>query len=145
MASVKELSDTAVKHDLGIGEIFAIGNVTTAFDTSQDLLRVFARGGAISIRSTVPEKYKVKKSPSWILYTREGEILLEATGPLANNFNQKGEFIDKNAHLEKIVSANTGKKTSADKEGSAPIATTVIPVPASPTATPAPIEIEEIR
>lgn len=129
-ASIKELSDTAIRFDLGIGEVYAIGTVLSAFDTNQDLIRIFARGGGISIRSTAPEAYKVGRSPSWILYTKEGEILLEATGPLAANFNQKGEFVDRHSHLESLKG-----EESAPAESPAEAA----------TASPAPIELEEIK
>ena len=93
MHNLKELSDMATKYDWSIGPIMTVGRFELP-EARDFLARLMARGGFISHFETMPERYKtVKFSPSWIIVTEEGEILLEAPGSLKKFFNKKGQLV----------------------------------------------------
>jgi hypothetical protein len=91
---LKELLEVVDRYDLNVGFIWAIGSVQNIMNSPNALFLV-ARQGVIEAAEEAPDHYNIKRSPTWVLRTPKGEILLEATGPLAAHFNMKGEFVEK--------------------------------------------------
>ena len=93
-----ELVQVLTKYDLRFGHLYSFSDPRIIGELMQQkpskLFNLIARGGEINLISA-PMRYNTTTSPTWILETEKGEIVLEATGPLANNFNSKGEYIDK--------------------------------------------------
>lgn len=97
-SKVKELLELANKYDFGVGQVLMVGGmpgpeilvVTTA---------IVARGGEVSVSGSVPYRYKISKSPTWILKSDEGEILLEGIGSIKSDFDKDGNFIYPEAPL----------------------------------------------
>jgi hypothetical protein len=88
-----ELAEEAVKFDLMLGPIFLVGN-TDVEAISRHVLKLEKRQAIITYRHEVPAKYSaVKLSPTWIMQTAKGQILLEGLGPLKQNLNKNGELI----------------------------------------------------
>ncbi|RMG44316.1 MAG: hypothetical protein D6719_02110 [Candidatus Dadabacteria bacterium] len=92
---LNELIDTAVTYDLAFGSIYAVG--WNIFKHSSDLqntaIKIIARGGEILDYGSVPDEYPVKLSPTWIIETEKGDIVLEATGPLRKYITSDGSFM----------------------------------------------------
>jgi hypothetical protein len=91
-----ELAVTLNEKKVPLGAIFLIGSV---YDFSAEERESFVRKYGIDLgtfRETVPEVYatRVTRSPTWVLQTDEGQILLEAISPLHEYFNENGEFVD---------------------------------------------------
>ncbi len=105
--SLEQLTSLAISRDMNIGTIYAIGDMKVASDTPY-MGKIMARGGVVHIVSNIPKGYEVSLSPTWIVKTDEGEVLLEAVGGLDKYFNQRGEFIDR----EKRKSASPPAKNS---------------------------------
>lgn len=92
---LSELSDTLVRHDFDAGPIYALGSYTIALESSE-LIPLVVRGATVSVLDVPPSPYhEVRTSPTWIVRTKEGDFLLEATGPLRKHFTQRGQFIDR--------------------------------------------------
>lgn len=97
---LQELLDVAVKYDFALGDIYTVGFPPDSQALKPLLIKLSAREGKIMARAEVPEKYQVSKSPTWIVSTAAGEILLEGTGPLGANFNSKGKFLNRYQELD---------------------------------------------
>ena len=92
--SLQQLTDFARAKNLNIGTIYTLGDMRIATE-NPNVPKVVARGGVVRMVSNIPQGYNVNLSPTWVLKTDEGEILLEAVGPLEKYFNQKGEYLDR--------------------------------------------------
>lgn len=86
------LLSIATQYDLDVGKIYSLGHYDGSNGTQ--MLKVIARGGSIEITWVVPEEYQVTRSPTWILDSEDGQIVLEAPESLKRYFNTKGEFIE---------------------------------------------------
>lgn len=114
---MKELTDVAIDTDRMIAKIYTLGDMRNLEAAKGYIYKIVARSGELLVRDKVPKRYsKVTMSPTWILKTAKGEILLEATGPLAANFNSKGEFVDKNRRNQ-LVESNLTPIATAVAEG----------------------------
>ena len=92
--ALTQLVEVIQRHDLAAGDVILIG-ASPFFETLQPIMQqLLGRGGFILPRIRIPKEYAVTKSPTWIVYLKDTRVLLEATGPLAENFNSKGEYID---------------------------------------------------
>lgn len=94
LKSLEQLTELAISRDMSIGKIYALGDLKVASENPY-VGKIIARGGIIHIVSNVPKGYAVSLSPTWIVKTAEGEVLLEAVGALDKYFNQRGEFLDR--------------------------------------------------
>lgn len=103
--SLQTLTEFAIAKNLDIGTIYTLGDMKIATD-SPLVTKVVARGGVVHIVSNVPKGYDVNLSPTWIVKTDEGEILLEAVGPLEKYFNQAGQFLDREKRAKKPAKAS---------------------------------------
>ncbi|HMO01455.1 MAG TPA: hypothetical protein PKD37_04850 [Oligoflexia bacterium] len=74
---LSDLVEAAVSNDLTIGDVYAIGNIGNLISLRESS-QLAAREGWIRAVSEVPPKYAaVKTSPTYIIHTPEGEILIE--------------------------------------------------------------------
>jgi hypothetical protein len=94
LKSLEQLTELAISRDLNIGTVYALGDLKVASENPY-VGKIIARGGIVHIVSNVPKGYPVSLSPTWIVKTAEGEVLLEAVGTLDKYFNKRGEFLDR--------------------------------------------------
>lgn len=131
-AKARELLDVVERHDLDVGFIWAIGSFDN-LTTVPEMLNLVARNGVVELAEAPPEKYaSVKLSPTWIVRTPDGDIVLEGTGPLAQHLNVRGEFVQKGS-AEAVVTPTTTAEAATPLAVLPPV--TPSPVP-SPTPTP---------
>jgi len=103
IACFKELTDVAIETDRLIDQVYTIGDMRNLDAARPYLLKMIGRNGQVQVSDELPKKYReVKMSPTYILKTEKGEIILEAAGPLIDNFNNKGEFVDKHSPSERF-------------------------------------------
>lgn len=128
---IRELGDVVARFDFDVGFIWAIGSFEN-LTTTEDVAPLVARNGVIELADRPPERYAhVERSPTWIVRTPDGDIILEGTGPLAHHFNVRGEFIEKGS-VERV-------EVPAPASGApTPGALTTNPTPV-PTPTPDPL------
>lgn len=100
--SLAQLTDLAISKDMNIGTIYAIGDMRIASE-SPLMGKILARGGVVHIVSNIPKGYEVNLSPTFIVKTEEGDVLLEAVSGLSRFFNQRGEFLDREKREGKNV------------------------------------------
>lgn len=91
--SLSEMIRLSNLYDIEVGPIYLLG----APSPDEDLMNIFGsmalRGAKVTLRSTPPEEYPVKTSPSWIVSTSQGEVLLEGITDLSSYINSKGELV----------------------------------------------------
>jgi len=92
-AEVDKLLKVADKYDLNVGEVFTIGPETK--ENTKNDLPLLARGAVIVPQFFIPAEYDIRVSPTWILTTSEGQILLEGVTSVERYLNMRGEFIEK--------------------------------------------------
>ncbi|MDC0357847.1 hypothetical protein OAO01_03455 [Oligoflexia bacterium] len=102
LSNLKNLIQTAIKYDLSISRVYAIGKLPRLdadeeqFSYTKDMFTLWLLDGLLLPSDKIPKEYNVTRSPTWILNTSEGEILLEGMLTLEKHLNSKGEFVDKN-------------------------------------------------
>ena len=112
-----EMLEAAILYDYRLGFIYTIGDMLNVGNIPEDKMIALAmREGTLKIVGTIPGRYNVKMSPTWILEVEDGEILLEATGPLAQHLNQRGEFLDKPNSKYKKIEYQEIPETESEKE-----------------------------
>ncbi len=99
-AALNEVVDVVTKYDLAYGKFYTVGDFKSVPKVQTTVFKIISRGGEVLVKGAAPDKYPVRLSPSWIIGTPDGEFLLEATGPLDDNFNSSGQFVDRLAKLE---------------------------------------------
>lgn len=94
------LSKLATEKKLVVRTVYIVGDpskIPVALEnlTQQDpTLRSVIELGELEPASSPPEKYKVTKTPTWIVETEEGEVLLEGAPQLERYFNFSGQFLE---------------------------------------------------
>lgn len=91
--SIKQLIDLVDKKQVKLATIKTIGDFNLVMNNPL-LPALVARGGMIAFLDEVPEGYPVTLSPTYIVNTEEGQILLEAVGEIGKYFNQNGDFLE---------------------------------------------------
>lgn len=129
---MKELLEVVDRYDFDVGFIWAIGSVQNLVN-SPEAIYLVARRAMIEAAEAPPEHYKISMSPTWVIRTAAGEILLEATGPLAANFNAKGEFVERPNEMRVERKEDPAPVGEGEQEAPTPTATV------APTATPDPL------
>ncbi len=124
---MKELLEVVDRYDFDVGFIWAIGSVQNLVNSPEAIFLV-ARQAMIEAAEAPPEHYKITMSPTWVIRTPEGEILLEATGPLAANFNTKGEFIERPNEM-RVERKDAPARVDTEEGDAAPPTPTVVPSP----------------
>jgi len=94
---LRELKDTIVAHNIQPGTIYMIGY--PEFDEPpDDFFPIIIRGGRATGDYRIIEQYRTNLSPTWIIRTNEGDVVLEGAPSLQKFINSKGQLIK--AHLE---------------------------------------------
>lgn len=78
--AITELLQVAKKHDLDVGTVYAVGvPLEGATDQSfgAQVLAISMRGGVLELTGEAPEGLPVKRSPTWILKTDGGDVVVE--------------------------------------------------------------------
>ena len=90
--TLQELLDVALKYNLALGKVVMVGpfNNPPKVDV---FMGIAVLGGTEVAIDELPAKYSVSKSPTWIVTTAKGEILLEGFTDLERFMNSKGEFV----------------------------------------------------
>lgn len=105
-----ELSHVVLKQKVPLGAVYLIGSNWEL--TEQEMQELRAKVGFYPgvWWSTVPSGYRITRSPTWVLQTREGQILLEGIEGLRDYINKNGEFVDiqQTTPLRKITGADGG-------------------------------------
>ena len=86
------LIKTSTKLDLDINEVDFVGidnDITKKFG-----LAIVSRFGQGNFMSAPPAEYNISTSPTWILQTENGQILLEGIDNPESYINSNAEFID---------------------------------------------------
>ncbi|MBX7145098.1 MAG: hypothetical protein K1X79_11655 [Oligoflexia bacterium] len=91
--TLSKLISLADMHKLKISTVYTMGDfeITTS---SPALPAIVARGGVVRVVNEIPNGYDISLSPTYIVKTAEGEILLEAVPNLDRYFNNQGEFLE---------------------------------------------------
>lgn len=61
----------------------------------ESILSLLVRGATVSPVPAPPEEYNVTASPTWIVQTEDGQVVLEGIVDLGRYFNSRGEFVSK--------------------------------------------------
>ena len=102
------------KRDLDIDFVFKMG-LTDMRDKEIRSIRyqVWALEGEVWNVREIPERYQaIRKSPTWIVNTERGEILVEGFPTLDEFVNAKGEFID-----GRILAGESGVEVEVHRNG----------------------------
>lgn len=96
--ALKELLEVSKLRKIDTGAVMALGNHQQKL--FQDIkyrelhIEVLKQKGRFSYPKEMPDQYKtVKLSPTWVVQTEKGRIILEAPGRLRKFFNKKGEVV----------------------------------------------------
>ena len=89
---VAEYGSLATKYDLTSSGLISVGGFFKRDEIPPELTRLLLLGTPIAPFGLVPPKYKVERSPTWVLVTAEGEIVLEGFMSIDKFLNRKGEF-----------------------------------------------------
>ncbi len=89
LSATKEINVTA-------GHIFYIMAQFPDFSNGRELFKpALDIGGDVHIRLSLPAEYsQVKSTPTWIISTVKGDVLLEGVLDPLQYFNSKGEFVE---------------------------------------------------
>jgi hypothetical protein len=94
-----EMSDA---NDIVLGTVWALS--ATAIYMHPAYNKLHARGMIHNTVEKLPEKYsQVKNSPTYIIETEQGEILLEGVTKLDRYINSNGQFIEKGMSLAEEI------------------------------------------
>jgi len=91
---IHQLSELCLKYKITPGMIYVVGMLDIHTDAPYDYARVVARGGGFKLDAEVLDKYKISHSPSWIVVTEKGDVVLEGVSSIDKFFNGRGMFIE---------------------------------------------------
>ena len=82
-------------YDIPLGDLYVVGIFDVRDAELQQLLLQFTIcRGDVKLVKHVPKKYPVLRSPSWIIETGAGEILLEGVERISEYIDNQGSFIE---------------------------------------------------
>lgn len=88
---ITELKDVVVQYNVQPGIIVLVG-----YAEIDPLLELFApivvRGGQVTADMTITETYQTSLSPTWVIRTEKGDMVLEAVPSLSRFLTSKGEL-----------------------------------------------------
>jgi len=120
-----KLIGVASDNNIVLGKVYAIGPISSIIDKKtkipfadrKEMFKFAVMEGLLYPSEEIPERYNIKLSPTWIIRTEKGEILLEGIGNLASFINERGEFIDKSfGVLSNVLETEEEKEEKRDKE-----------------------------
>lgn len=90
--ALKELARTVKPAQIGI--VYVVGSLQSL--APDEFVEAFESLGAAPIKfvSSIPEGLNIKRSPTWIVHTVQGRVLLEGI-KLASRINSQAEFVEK--------------------------------------------------
>lgn len=97
---LSSLSKMAQEKRLVVKAVYVVGNLANVPVALENLMqqdesgRLLMELGKIEPSPSPPEKYKVTTTPTWIVETEEGEIVLEGAPDLERYFNFSGQFLE---------------------------------------------------
>jgi hypothetical protein len=116
-----ELIEFCKERNLPIGKVYSLGNYG-ADQTDFQKVRIHfdVLGGELLRVDKLPDKYsRVKTAATWIVYTAEGEIILEGAPKLDQFINSVGEFIEDSSAVDSLNdSQNTESISATQAQGS---------------------------
>ena len=98
---MEKLMTTVDDFDLDAGQIYLNGIINESMYPL--ITPMVARGSIASSHFTIPEEFNISYSPTWIIQTSEGRILLEGVSNLRRYINKKGEFVEAGVPAEQRV------------------------------------------
>ncbi len=97
---VSEYGSIAAKYNLTSSGLIAVGGFFGRDDMPPEMTRLLLLGTPVAPFGLVPPKYKVERSPTWVLTTEKGEIVIEGFMSIEKFLNRKGEFQRKFLEIE---------------------------------------------
>jgi len=97
---VAEYGSIAAKYNLTSSGLIAVGGFFGRDDVPPEMTRLLLLGTPVAPFGLVPPKYKVERSPTWVLTTEKGEIVIEGFMSIDKFLNRKGEFQRKFLEIE---------------------------------------------
>lgn len=89
------------RYEIDIAKVYAIGDFSSKYNNYSS--KIYARGeGGISYQNHVPKKFEVKLSPTWLIATEEGLIILEGL-KLERYINAQGQFVENQEFFEEKI------------------------------------------
>ncbi len=95
-SALGELRQVSAERKLKVGPVFIVGSLQAMGNQDLQNLIVQLPGVPWSVVPEVPRQFaemKIAASPTWILQTKEGRVVLEAPDSLAKLLTAKGEYI----------------------------------------------------
>jgi len=95
-SEIEQLTTIADSYKIKLSVVYALGTRSRALYTPEFKLTMsqFIRGGGqIRFVSKLPDRYKVKHTPTWLIQTEQGENVLEGFSKLRRLVNHRGELV----------------------------------------------------
>ena len=100
---LKELTAITKERELTLGTLYVVG-IGDGYTKSTDIGEFVKAGGGIMDAWILPDYLPVKRSPTWLLETEQGLVLLEGVS-LARYITPQGKFIDKGLSAPQVGSS----------------------------------------
>lgn len=92
--SLVKFTKLVEKHDLQVGDIYLLGSYDVFLPLRRILMNLTVRGAKTHFNDSKPEHLKqVTSSPTWIVQTNQGTVLLEALSNFSSYFSQSGALL----------------------------------------------------
>lgn len=92
-STIRELIAVSQKTKIPVGEVIHIGDYSVASEAV--IKEISSRGGNIFGATEPPPEYGIQSSPTWILVTPNGKILLEGVRAVGLYIGPEGEFTER--------------------------------------------------
>lgn len=92
--SVTTFIEAIDRYDLIAGPVYFVAPPGFIPDAEKVLYPLGLRGADVSFGTGVPEQYKVKLAPTWVVSTVKGDVILEGFQSLDQFFNRQGMFVE---------------------------------------------------
>lgn len=112
-ALIEKMSNILKKFDIQPEAIYTM-QIPQFFirDASYDWANIIIRGGSIEMNRSIVDQYNIKKVPTWIARTAEGDVVLEGYDDISSFLNVKGELRRK--QLERLRQNDTEPSVQQD-------------------------------
>lgn len=90
---ISSLESLLSRFDLASGDVLLVG--CTNPPSGDSVMRIAARGGILRMVGKPPQEFNLKRSPSWILSTSKGLVILDGVKDPKRYLNSKGQFVER--------------------------------------------------
>ncbi len=92
--SIEELIQTAKNFSIALNTVYAVGGMARATEKLPAVEYIWAKteGAKIKLARIVPKEYPVELSPSWIVETEQGLVVLDGLNSINTVINSQGRF-----------------------------------------------------